>query len=70
MGFIDKSGKMVIPAEYDITAGGFSIFSKGNIKGFHNGLARVRYKKTWGFLKKDGTPLSGKWYQNVELFSK
>jgi hypothetical protein len=69
-GFVDKTGKMVIPAEYVITAGGLSIFSKGNIKGFHNGLARVKYKKTWGFLTKSGEPLGGKWYQNVENFSK
>lgn len=69
-GFIDKTGKMTIPAQYDITAGGLSLFSKNNIKGFHDGMARVRYKKTWGFLKEDGQPLGGKWYQNVENFSK
>jgi len=69
-GFIDKTGKMVIPANYIITAGGLSLFSKNNIKGFHNGLARVRFKKTWGFINDGGEPLGGKWYQNVEHFSK
>ena len=44
-GFIDKSGAMKIEEGYEITAKGFSMFSKNNIKGFHHGLARVSAKK-------------------------
>ena len=69
-GFVDTNGKMVIPAQYNITAGGLSLFSKNNLKGFKNGVARVKYKKSWGFITKSGEPLGGKWYQNVENFSK
>ncbi len=69
-GFIDTSGKMVIPAEYEITAGGFSIFSKNNLKGFKDGIARVKKAKEWGFIDKTGKPIGGRWYQNVENFSK
>jgi hypothetical protein len=69
-GFIDKTGKVVIPMSYDITSGGFSMFSKNNIKGFNDGLARVRFNKSWGFLTEKGQPLGGEWYQNAELFSK
>lgn len=79
-GFIDKTGKMVIPTQFHIIANynlpfgvlrGFAMFSniyKG--KGFKDGLARVKYKKEWAFITKDGQPLGGKWYQNAENFSK
>lgn len=69
-GFIDTTGALVIPDEYDITAGGFSMFSKNNLKGFRNGVARVRFKKEWGFITKTGEALGGKWYENAENFSK
>ena len=69
-GFIDKTGKMIIPAEYEITAGGFSLFSKNNLKGFKDGVARVKKGKQWGFIDTSGNPIGGKWYQNVENFSK
>lgn len=69
-GFVDANGKMVIPAEYVITAGGLSLFSKNNQKGFFNGLARVRKDKTWGFIDTKGNVLGGKWFERAELFSK
>ncbi|WP_335965150.1 WG repeat-containing protein [Galbibacter sp. PAP.153] len=68
-GFITTEGTLVIPMEYDITAG-FSFFDKNQQKGFINGLARVKYNKQWGFLKKDGEVLGDKWFQNAELFCK
>ena len=67
-GFIDKTGKTVIPAEYQITAGGLSLFSKNPIKGFHHGVARVKKGNKWGFIDENGNPIGGKWYQNAELF--
>ena len=67
-GFIDETGKIVIPAEYVITARGSSIFSKDNLKGFYNGLARVKLGKSWGFINTKGEVLGGKWFQNAELF--
>lgn len=69
-GFIDKTGKIIIPAEYEITAGGLSLFSKDPLKGFQNGLARVKLDKKWGFINEKGEVLGGKWYQNAELFVK
>ncbi len=66
-GFIDKSGKLVIPMDYDISAG-FSFLKKNAQKGFNKGLARVKTKKGWTFLKTDGTVLGGKWYKNAENF--
>lgn len=68
-GFIDTSGKLKIKEEYEITAKGFSMFTKNNIKGFHKGLARVSAKKKWGYINEEGELLGGKWYENVELFS-
>ncbi len=69
-GFIDTSGNLKISNEYEITAKGFSMFSKNNIKGFHNGLARVSTKKGWAFINENGERIGGKWFQNAELFSK
>jgi len=68
-GFIDSSGKLVIPMEYDISAG-FSFLKKNNQKGFINGLARVKTKKGWGFINKNGELLGDKWYKNAEPFVK
>ena len=69
-GFINESGKLVIPTQYDITAGGvFGIF-KDDEKGFVNGIARVKNEKRWGFLKTDGQVLGNQWFENAELFKK
>lgn len=66
-GFIDTSGQLVIPMEYDITAGLAFLFGN-NEKGFIDGLARVKTKKGWGFLNKDGQLLGDKWFENAEPF--
>ncbi len=66
-GFIDTTGKLVIPMEYDITAG-FGFLGGNNEKGFINGFARVKSKKGWGFLDKNGDLLGDKWFENAEPF--
>ena len=63
-GFIDKSGKLVIPMEYDISSG---LFQSGFKKGFIDGLARVKKNKEWGFIDEKGQVI-GKWHQNAEPF--
>ena len=68
-GFVDTTGKLVIPMEYDISTG-FSFLQKNAEKGFINGLARVKTKKGWGFIDKNGALLGDKWYKNAELFVK
>lgn len=67
-GFIDTSGKEIIPLEYDITAG-LAFLAGNDSKGFINGLARVKTKKGWGFLDKNGKLLADKWFQNAEPFT-
>ena len=67
-GFIDETGKLIIPMEYDITAG--LSFSGAKVKGFINGLTRVKTKKGWGFLDKTGKLLADKWFENAEPFVK
>jgi hypothetical protein len=57
-GYINKSGKMVILANY-----------KNTIKGFHKGVARVSAKKKWRFINEKGEILGDKWFTNAELFS-
>ena len=69
-GFIDVSGKLVIPANYQITAGGLVSLFKKEEKGFTQGLARVKLEKKWGFIKTDGKVLGDKWFENAELFQK
>ncbi len=66
-GFIDTSGKLVIPMDYDITAG-LAFLSGKNEKGFIDGLARVKTKKGWGFLDKNGKLLGDTWFENAEPF--
>lgn len=66
-GFIDTSGKLVIPMEYDITAG-LAFLAGKNEKGFINGFARVKTKKGWGFLDTTGKLLGDTWFENVEPF--
>ena len=39
-------------------------------KGFINGLARVKNKGKWGFLKQDGQVLGNQWFENAEPFQK
>jgi hypothetical protein len=45
MGFIDKTGKVVISPQYDWVPGEI---------GFHEGLACVSIDKAWGFIDKQG----------------
>jgi len=66
-GFINETGILIIPTQYEISAIGFSFFSK-NDKGFINGLARVKSNKDWGFLKPDGQLLGNQWFENAEPF--
>ena len=68
-GFIDTSGKMVIPMEYDITAG-LAFLSGNNDKGFLGDIARLKSKKGWGFFNTKGELLGNKWYENAEPFVK
>lgn len=71
-GFINESGKVVIPTQYGLPIGGL-IGMISSIKedqtGFSGGLARVKNEKKWGFLKPDGTVLGNQWFENAELFS-
>ena len=65
--FINRERKIVIPAQYKITA---SLFSpQARDKGFNDGLVRVKYNKKWGYLDVNGDLFTGKWYKNVELFN-
>ncbi|WDF63583.1 WG repeat-containing protein [Flavobacterium sp. KACC 22763] len=66
-GFIDKTGNLVIPTDYEISAV-FGNYTRDE-KGFVNGLARVKHKGKWGFLKPNGEILI-EWFQNAELFQK
>ena len=59
---------LVIPADYQITAGGLASMFKEDDKGFVNGLARVKHKGKWGFITKEGKVLGDKWFDNAELF--
>ena len=67
-GFINTNGDMVIDDNYDITAGGFSIFQKNNQKGFYKGLARVKEKKSWVYINTKGQVLNNMTFENLELF--
>jgi hypothetical protein len=59
---------LVIEEKYDITAGGFSIFQKNNLKGFKDGLARVK-EKQWAYINTKGEVLKNMWFDNLELFN-
>jgi len=69
-GFVNKQGELVIPAMYQISVGATlnftSLLAK---KGFHDGSARVKKGKEWGYIDRDGNPIGGQWYQNAEVFS-
>ncbi|MBO7380047.1 MAG: WG repeat-containing protein, partial [Neisseriaceae bacterium] len=43
-GFINKTGELVIPAQYD----------SDSVDNFHDGLARVKIDNKWGFINKTG----------------
>jgi len=65
-GFMNTKGAIVIPPKYSITP---SLVPSGYISsGFKNGVARVKYKRKWGFLNTEGEVLGGKWYENAEPF--
>lgn len=66
-GFIDETGKLIIPIDYQIQAI-FAEYTRQE-KGFIDGLARIKYNGKWGFLKPDGQLLND-WFQNAELFQK
>jgi hypothetical protein len=68
-GFVNETGKLVIPTEYGITSGLFALF-KDDEKGFVNGLARITKDKKWGFIKSDGSLLGNEWFENAEPFQK
>lgn len=80
-GFIDTTGKLVIEPEYEITVGGSggfgfakalvkSVLNISNQKGFVNGVARVGYKRDFGFIDKEGNVLGDTWYDRAEPFVK
>jgi hypothetical protein len=56
-GFTDKSGKAVIPAQYDYAYP------------FHEGLARVKLNKKYGFIDKQGKVVVQIKYDEAENFS-
>ncbi|NNE77810.1 MAG: WG repeat-containing protein, partial [Pricia sp.] len=66
-GFIDTSGKLIIPMEYGIS-GSFAFLKGGEEKGFVNGLARVKSKKGWGYFNEKGELLADTWFKNAEPF--
>ena len=69
-GFINETGKLVIPTQYGITSNGIIALFVQQDKGFIDGVARVKNEGKWGFLKPDGTVLGNQWFENAELFSK
>ena len=56
-GFIDKTGKEVIPIKYD------------NAWGFSEGLANVRLNNKWGFIDKTGKEVIPIKYNYADRFS-
>ena len=68
-GFINETGKIIIPTQYGITANGIIAMFVQQDKGFIDGIARVKNEGKWGFLNPDGTVVSNQWFENAELFS-
>lgn len=66
-GFIDKSGKLVIPGQYKITAFGLDIFDPSGNE-FIAGVVRVKFNKNWGFID-TAENLIRIWNDNAELFN-
>ena len=56
-GFIDETGKLVIPAKYDDT------------NSFSDGLAVVKINSKWGFINKSGELVIPAKYDNAYVFS-
>ena len=56
-GFIDNTGKMVVPLQYDL------------VLGFNEGLALVRVGEKWGFIDKTGQVVIPPRYDFPDLFS-
>jgi hypothetical protein len=68
LAFFDKTGALVIPADYEVFAGGsFSFSVKNNLVGL-NGLVRVKKDKKWAFIDANGDAFLGKWYEELEVF--
>ena len=58
-GFIDHTGKVVIPGTYD----------ELQVDGFHEGLAGVRIGSYWGYINKTGELVIPAQYDNVHAFT-
>jgi len=56
-GFIDKTGKMVIPAQY------------AEVTNFHDGVAAVSLKKTWQLIDHTGRPIINREFDAPTVFS-
>ena len=63
-GFISSKGEPVIPYEYQIAPA-----FRNTGKGFIDGLALVKGKQGWGFIKPNGEVLK-EWFDAAEIFSK
>ena len=62
-GFIDKTGKEVIPAQYDLN-GNF-----GGYYGFSEGVANVGKNNKWGAIDKTGKVVVPIVYDNIQPMS-
>jgi len=71
-GFIDKSGALVIPVQFDDVArdqyGGRTVYHKP-FRNFSEGLCAVRFGKKWGFIDKKGNFAIDPKYDNAGAFS-
>ncbi len=71
-GFIDKEGKLVIPATFDRVRGigeGSLSYTYLTQKSFHEGLAAIAMGKQWGFADKKGNIVIDPQYDTVGDFS-
>jgi hypothetical protein len=71
-GFIDKTGALVIPVQFDDMArdqyGGRTLYHKA-FRNFSEGLCAVRFGKKWGFIDKKGNFAIEPKYDNAGVFS-
>lgn len=58
-GFVDKTGKLVIPAEFQ---------NVNAIDGFHEGLVGVKINGKWGFIDKEGVLIIPNKFESVSSF--
>ncbi|HLW40320.1 MAG TPA: WG repeat-containing protein, partial [Brumimicrobium sp.] len=66
-GFINTKGEEIVPQEYTVaTTDGF--FTQA-LEGYKNGFARVRVKKEWFFLDKQGKRLGEEGYLHIWSFN-